>query len=131
MSKKSAARRPVPYFVDRRLERLQALKEEINAAWDSGKLHYPEKYPEVAKLKEEYDRIFKEVHGADVFDQIVAEADRDDRLMERVERFIERSPEHRSLLKGSTRDARAIELEQDPEVRAKVLKGLEQEEGVI
>ncbi|HEX7787177.1 MAG TPA: hypothetical protein VF653_13240, partial [Methylomirabilota bacterium] len=116
-------------FVDKSREKLSELKRQVDRAWDDGRLLYPEKHPEVAKLKEEYDRLYREVYGGDPFAQATEAAAQDERLMDRVERFLAESPEHRALLEAKTRDGRAIELEKNPEVRQQILDGMKEHEG--
>lgn len=120
--------RPVPYFTDRRYDRLAELKEAIDREWETGRLHYPEKYPQIAKLRKDYDTLYAEVHALDPFDQIVDNANRRETLMARVERFLERSPEHRKLLKADTKNGRAIELEKNAPVRKTILKAMQADE---
>lgn len=120
--------RPTPYFVDRRFDRLDELQRDLDRAWDDGRLQFPEDHPEVVKLKEEYHKLYAEIHGGDALDSVIRQVEHDDKLMDRVEELISRSPEHRALLESKTRDGRAIELEKNPEVRGKILKALKEGE---
>lgn len=122
---------PVPFFVDRRFDQLDELQREIDRAWDDGKLQFPEDHPEVVQLKARYDKLYSEIHGGDALDRVREVVEHDDKLMDRVEGLLERSPEHRALLKASTRDGRAIELEKNPGVRGKILSALKEEDGPV
>ena len=113
---------------DRRYDRLEEMTRRIDQLRDNTKWYYPEKYPEVRKLKEDYEELYAELYPRDFFDTVVEETERDEHAMDRIESLLETRQDLRDLFQGGTRDARAIELEKNQDLRGKILAELEKDE---
>ena len=118
----------VNFTIDRRYDKLDELERKLGRAFDDCTLLYEEDNPNIAKLRKEYDRLHEELYGSDPWQKIIDDTDRDVNLMDKVEGLIDKRPKLKKKFKGQTRDARALELEKDPELRSKILGALKEAE---